>query len=128
MQLLGHQSPLASALGLATRGAPHRLYGDLADPIFSDRVLVENWLFVSVITPRWVIERHHGLAMPLAQLAAGVLDRAVIEDLRQGVVVDRVLRQVCVDGDLAAVPEGQAMEDGCQVLDHCPSLGLLLQV
>ncbi|MNG81241.1 hypothetical protein D3C79_398860 [compost metagenome] len=128
LQLLRHQRPLPGALGLTPGRAPDRLHRDLAHPVLGDGIFIEDRFFIGVVAAIRVIERHHGLAVPLAQLAADVLDRAVVEDLRQRVVVHRVLRHIGVDGDLAAVPEGQAMEDGGQVLQHCPGLGLLLQV
>ena len=113
LELFGQRRPLPGALGLAQGSTPNRADGSFTDHAaeLDHCLIIEDRLLVGFETLVRVIPGHHVERMAVAGPGAFVLDGAVVQDLRLVVGVHRITRHIGIDHDLAAVPEGQAVED-----------------
>ncbi|EFQ42144.1 fibronectin, type III [Pseudomonas aeruginosa 39016] len=130
LQLLSHKRPLPRPLRLTLAGAaesPDRYLPD--DPAKLDnRILVEDRLFVCLERIGRVVPRDHRQRMAVSRPRPRIRNHAIVQNLRSGVGVNRVLRHVGVDSDLATIPERQPMKDCGEVLKNGIRLLLLLKI
>ncbi|SCZ15205.1 Uncharacterised protein [Acinetobacter baumannii] len=130
LQLLSHKRPLPRPLSLALTGAaksPDRYLPD--DPAKLDnRILVEDRLLVCLERIGRVVPRDHRQRMAVSRPRPRIRNHTIVQNLRRGIGVNRVLRHVGVDSDLATIPERQPMKDCSEILKNGIRLLLLLKI